>query len=171
MSPQAKAGAAGTLLAILAWSAWYTLDADSPADPGASLATADASVDIAPAAGPAPTAIDASRPTAATDTPPAPPAHASQPAPAVLRDGFEMRHGVLTAVRSPVDPNAVPPARTAAAAQVALPEGVRQEDVVVSVAGIVSVVRANVSTPAAQAAPGNDPASASSRAVTLTRAP
>ncbi len=175
MSPQAKAGAAGAVLAVLAWAAWSALDSGTPADPAASLVAAGASSDNAPVVATAPAPIDTPHPDspiapAVAVTPPS--AAASQPAPPVLRDGFVMQHGVLTAERSPVDPNSAQQAQTAPAVPVALPEGVRPEDAVVSVAGVVAVVRTNGSVAAAQPPlAANDPAIASLRAAAVTHAP
>ena len=172
MSPQAKSGAAGAVLAVLAWAAWSALAPGTPADPAAPLVAAGTPSDNAPAAATTPAPIDTPPPVsptapAATVTPPS--AAASPPAQAVLRDGFVMRHGVLTAERSPVDPNSARQAQAAAAVPVTLPEGVRPEDAVVSVAGVVAVVRTNAA--AAATPPANDPAIASPRAAAATHAP
>lgn len=146
MSSASTAGLAGlgALLTVLAWAGWGVVHANDPSDPLATPTRAVTPAEVLPA-----TEQQPLRATAAETTPQGvrdrvgaalvEPARAT-PATSVLRDGFVMRHGMLTAVR--VSGASIAAQPTAVPGSVALPPGVRPEDATISPAGVVTVIRA-----------------------------
>jgi hypothetical protein len=152
-------------------------------EPGVPLVAASASADTAAVAA-APVSLSLPRAPVAVDKALGQPVHeAARPGAAVPRalpvprDGFAVEHGILTAVRSPIGSAAAQPTPAALPVPVALPEGIRPDDAVVSPAGIVTIVRANGSTPQAQPAPAptdatvDDAAASPFRATVATHSP
>ena len=141
--------ALGALAVVAGWVAW-SMGAPQP-EP---VALAPAHEDVAQAAAPAPAAPvpveQAPRPVvvvarAAASAPPR--------APAPLRDGLVMEHGMPTAVHALADDGsqaATPPA-------VALPAGVRTEDTAVNRAGMVTVTHSGVGPSTGAQPPDNTP--------------
>jgi len=147
MSSRSTAGLAGlgAVVAGLAWAGWGAAFSDAPAASTAALALAVPAAE-APAHA-VPGAERATRPNAAPVADLGASVASSGPAPArsatpTLREGFAMHNGMPTALRAPVGTVAAQAAP--APGSVALPPGVRPEDVAVSPGGVVAVLRTGV---------------------------
>lgn len=168
----------GALVTVAVWAGWGAAQPDSPSEPTALVTSSVKSTEVLqqPALGADRASVDdVPRVVAdAVGTASGQSAHAQPPTPAV-RDGFEVRNGVLTAVRASGN-NTIPPAAVAAIA-VDLPPGTRPEDVSVAPTGIVTLLRSSPAVlqmatgEAVPTAAGDAAAMSPLRPVTVTRAP
>jgi hypothetical protein len=149
------------LVAVLAWVGWSALDSDFDR-PDAGQPAADVTRD------PSALAPSLARALPADLVAPVAPVVKESP-PISVRDTPMPQPGQMPFSRS----SAVIPMQPAIGPAVALPPGVRVEDVKVSLAGMVTVLRSPVGTaiPSDSSGPGYGAAATPSRPVTLLRSP